>query len=199
MQAVRTRRIPTVIRSWRPLQSTALAGSSARPAAGSFEAVLSVLSLKATRIAAYSPRPQTTVVPKVYRLDFNRNTGELRMVDNILAEVRAFAPVGRFDLTCSPYQTQVPDTTIGGRRSVSTAADPNIVNAVEPSPAWPPILAITSVEWNPAIRRCAMLASGMACGLVRIDWLEGPSVVDWERKEGFRTAEGEEVKDEEDE
>lgn len=38
---------------------------------------------------------------------------------------------------------------------------------------WPALVAVQCVTWCPSIRRASVLASGMACGLVRIDAVEG--------------------------
>lgn len=117
------------------------------------------------------------------------------MVDNILAEVSTGLR-WTYALADPKCQTQAVEQRVAHLQKAKSADDPNLLEAVDGLPTWPAIIAVTSVAWNPSIRRCAMLASGMACGLVRIDWLEGPSRLDWDTKEGFRTNDGKEVKDE---
>ncbi|SCV72089.1 BQ2448_4783 [Microbotryum intermedium] len=82
---------------------------------------------------------------KVYRLDFHRKSGEFRMIDNMLPEVRPLADIKKGVLF---------------RGSMTTAT-------------WSPEVGIARVVWNPALDRCALLASGTICGLVRVDWCEG--------------------------
>lgn len=38
---------------------------------------------------------------------------------------------------------------------------------------WPAIVAVHCASWCPSIRRASVLASGMACGLVRVDAVGG--------------------------
>ena len=40
--------------------------------------------------------------------------------------------------------------------------------------AWPPEVAVNRVAWSKSLRRAHLLASGMACGLVRVDITTGP-------------------------
>ncbi|SGY21577.1 BQ5605_C016g08254 [Microbotryum silenes-dioicae] len=82
---------------------------------------------------------------KVYRLDFHRRLGEYRMIDNMLPEARPTAD---------------SNGKIMFRGSMSTAS-------------WSPEVGIARVAWHPALDRCALLASGTMCGLVRVDWCEG--------------------------
>lgn len=45
---------------------------------------------------------------------------------------------------------------------------PEITSAI-PSYSWSPEIAVNRVAWSHSIRRAHLLASGMACGLVRVD------------------------------
>ena len=38
--------------------------------------------------------------------------------------------------------------------------------------AWSPEVGVLRVAWHPNLDRACLLASGMACGLVRVDWME---------------------------
>ena len=40
--------------------------------------------------------------------------------------------------------------------------------------AWPPEVGVNRVAWSRSLRRAHLLASGMACGLVRVDITTGP-------------------------
>lgn len=39
--------------------------------------------------------------------------------------------------------------------------------------AWPVEVAVNRVAWTKSLRKCHLLASGMACGLVRVDVVSG--------------------------
>jgi hypothetical protein len=39
--------------------------------------------------------------------------------------------------------------------------------------AWSPEIGVSRAAWHPNINRSCLLASGMLCGLVRVDWMEG--------------------------
>ena len=38
--------------------------------------------------------------------------------------------------------------------------------------AWSPETGVLCSKWHPSLDRACLLASGMACGLVRVDWIE---------------------------
>jgi transcription factor C subunit 6 len=49
-------------------------------------------------------------------------------------------------------------------------ADPDTLASI----SWPPEVAVTRVAWHRSLRRAHILASGMACGLVRVDVVNKP-------------------------
>ncbi|POY74610.1 hypothetical protein BMF94_2371 [Rhodotorula taiwanensis] len=93
---------------------------------------------------------------KVFRLDFKRETGELRMWDNLETEHRAALD------PANPARTAKKD-----------AAAEAAVPGETPTAAWAAEQGVLCSAWHPSIDRCALLATGTACGLARIDWLEG--------------------------
>ncbi|GAA5962236.1 hypothetical protein JCM21900_000133 [Sporobolomyces salmonicolor] len=94
---------------------------------------------------------------KVFKLEFERETGQWRMLDNFHVEQRS---------ALDPYNVSVatkaksPKTKSDDAPLVSTAA-------------WPLEIGVTRVAWHPNLDRACLLASGMSCGLVRLDWVEG--------------------------
>ncbi|KAH8929459.1 hypothetical protein BT69DRAFT_1256238 [Atractiella rhizophila] len=94
-------------------------------------------------------------IKKVYRIDFNRLTLEYRMLDNILPEERQ-------------------DQRAVGRKMAKKKEEEQRagVQDVSMTGAWPEQIGVTACAWHPSLRRFALVASGMACGLVRVDWTE---------------------------
>lgn len=41
--------------------------------------------------------------------------------------------------------------------------------------AWLPEVGVLSSSWGKSLHRPCLLASGTHCGLVRVDWVEGPT------------------------
>lgn len=70
-----------------------------------------------------------------------------------------------------------------------------------PSVAWAPEIAVTRAAWHPSLRRAHLLASGMACGLVRVDvcagsWsAEAPHTVRYNAVQLNRPGDGGELSD----
>jgi len=105
--------------------------------------------------------PQGHYTAKVFRLDFSRKTGQLRMLDNLMPQfVPSFDP-GR--------QVVRPDEDEDDEDAARFAYEEQTQSML-----WPAQQACHTVAWHPSIRRAGLLASGMACGLVRVDVLEGP-------------------------
>ncbi|BGO91644.1 hypothetical protein NBRC10512_008091 [Rhodotorula toruloides] len=94
------------------------------------------------------------LVQKLYRLEFNRITGDLRMWDNLQIE----------------YRTAL-DPSNPSRAGKSKSI---IEEATEDSPtaAWPLEQGIVSSAWHTNLTRSALCATGTAIGLVRVDWVE---------------------------
>ncbi|KAH9820698.1 hypothetical protein DFH28DRAFT_1121041 [Melampsora americana] len=126
----------------------------------------------------------TMWAPKVYQFDFSRNTGELRMLDNIkpdvgrhtsganqdfLLHVQMMVPRWSMKSSLKPKSNKAKDSSRkGGKPRTGQVAQTN-----SPVGIWPPIVAVHCVSWCPSIRRATILASGTGCGLVRVDAVEG--------------------------
>ncbi|CDZ97545.1 WD40/YVTN repeat-like-containing domain [Phaffia rhodozyma] len=95
----------------------------------------------------------------IYRMDMNEATGEMRMLDNILPQNVSF--------------TRTHDSKASVLPSLSVSSKPSsITNTVRPiTSAWRPEIAVLSTSWNSGsgVGRSPLLASGMACGLARVD------------------------------
>lgn len=91
----------------------------------------------------------------VYQFELNRNTGEYRMVDNLL-----------------PEQVQL-DSKLTGKNKTSSKGTSTAMRIN--SAGWPPRSAITKICWNSAdgIGRAGLLASGTGSGLGRVDVMKG--------------------------
>lgn len=64
----------------------------------------------------------------------------------------------------------IDDLLPAERPRAETKKQTKIAKGAEGAAAWPPQMGIARADWHPSIDRCALLASGMMCGLVRIDW-----------------------------
>lgn len=100
---------------------------------------------------------------KVFRVDFSRKTGQVRMLDNLMPQ---FAP--SFDPGRQVLRVEDPDEEADADEA-RFAYDEQTQSML-----WPAQQACHTVAWHPSIRRAGLLASGLACGLVRVDVLEGP-------------------------
>lgn len=103
------------------------------------------------RSAKLRASPQGTV----YQYELNRNTGEYRMIDNLL-----------------PEAIQLDSKLTGkGKNSSKSLTGGTRLN----SAGWPPRAGITKLCWNSAggIGRAGLLASGTGSGLTRIDMMHG--------------------------
>jgi len=125
---------------------------------------------------------QVTLMENVYRIDKNSQTGELRMLDNLLPQVRP--PLCRLRPShcrrhecCALSQslnTQISlrnEAAVGATSSFSDKALEDLNARRASSQAWSPDVGVLSVAWNSScgIGRAGLLASGTACGLARID------------------------------
>ncbi|KAF9515709.1 hypothetical protein BS47DRAFT_1293515 [Hydnum rufescens UP504] len=90
---------------------------------------------------------------KIYQMDYNRKTGQYRMLDNLL-------PIELKDR--SSVTRNVKAKKAKGRQR-------------DGSGAWPYEVGVHRVAWNSGagIGCSPLLASGMACGFCRIDWVRG--------------------------
>ncbi|KAF9651500.1 hypothetical protein BDM02DRAFT_3091246 [Thelephora ganbajun] len=90
---------------------------------------------------------------KIYQLDYSRNTGEYRMLEQFLPQ----ETLDRF--TAKKARSKNPETT-------SAQTNPG---------AWAPEVSVQRVVWNNGngLGNCQLLVSGTASGLCRIDWVSG--------------------------
>ncbi|KAM0751248.1 WD40 repeat-like protein [Meredithblackwellia eburnea MCA 4105] len=99
-------------------------------------------------------------IHKVLKVDFNRRTGEYRLLDNIMPESR-------------PINDESGATR---RRAKASAAQPLqlLASTMDDSlsGAWSPEVGVLRTAWCPQKTRSCLLATGLACGLVKIDWVE---------------------------
>lgn len=127
----------------------------------------------------------------MYRLDFDRTTGDYRMIDNIHIEVRPISALSHaLPETDSSHAVQPPlplplhstlsDTRAGrpqqrkmGESAGGRAKAVRDYGALNTVGTWPPEMSVFTACWHPAQRLSPLLATGMACGLVRVDWCEG--------------------------
>ncbi|GJN90616.1 hypothetical protein Rhopal_003628-T1 [Rhodotorula paludigena] len=91
---------------------------------------------------------------KLFRLEYERETGEVRMWDNLDVEFRQALDPG------NPYGKSKPAAAISSATETSTSA-------------WPLEQAVTAGAWHPALNRAPLCATGTALGIGRVDWTEG--------------------------
>ncbi|KAF8316837.1 hypothetical protein DL93DRAFT_2056052 [Clavulina sp. PMI_390] len=98
---------------------------------------------------------------KIYQMDYNRNTGKYRMMENFIPQ-KDLDRLNNKRSNNSPYA----DLDDAMKKEARTR---------DGSGSWPAEVGIHRVAWhNGGGYGCVgLLASGTASGLVRIDWLEG--------------------------
>ncbi|GAA5888249.1 hypothetical protein JCM5296_000246 [Sporobolomyces johnsonii] len=94
---------------------------------------------------------------KVFKLEFERESGRWRMLDNFHVEQRS---------ALDPYNISVATK---GKAAKAKSDDAPLISTA----AWPLEIGVSRVAWHPNLDRACLLASGMSCGLVRLDWVEG--------------------------
>ncbi|KZO98669.1 hypothetical protein CALVIDRAFT_30913 [Calocera viscosa TUFC12733] len=110
----------------------------------------------------------------LYQLDYNRKTGEYRMLENLKPrEARHVEEAYVVNKKRQRAQTRdVSEAADGSAAPVATGPS----QVITPSTgAWSPQVGIHRVAWcnGSGLARSFMLASGGASGLVRIDWVSG--------------------------
>ena len=101
------------------------------------------------------------LVHKIYQMDYSRETGEFRMLERFLPQVRPrMHPSGKAGKT-----TQKP----------AVVAPSGNASAAPGTGAWPTQVGVHKVAWNcgNGLEAAGLLASGTASGLGRVDFLEG--------------------------
>ncbi|GAA5983637.1 hypothetical protein JCM10908_000361 [Rhodotorula pacifica] len=93
---------------------------------------------------------------KLFRFDFSRETGELRMWDNLDVEHRQALDPSNITRTSK-------------KGAAAAAADQDDTSTA----AWALEQGVLCSDWHPSMDRCALLATGTGSGLGRIDWVEG--------------------------
>ncbi len=103
---------------------------------------------------------------KLYKLDFNRRTGQYRLLDNVLPEQRS---------TVDVLKKKKRDAKAGkGKGKDAAEAGPGH-EVSEISGAWSLEVGVLRACWFPGLEQARLVASGMACGLVRVEWVDkGP-------------------------
>ncbi|KAF8516951.1 hypothetical protein BU17DRAFT_92339 [Hysterangium stoloniferum] len=109
--------------------------------------------LKSTRKGGAVP----FFIHKIYQLDYNRKTGEFRMLEHFL-----------------PHEHQ--DRPAAARVTSQKKKATDTSSSLPPSTgAWSPEISVTRVVWHSGsgMARAPLLASATASGLCRVDWLLG--------------------------
>ncbi|GAA5864575.1 hypothetical protein JCM8547_005586 [Rhodosporidiobolus lusitaniae] len=108
---------------------------------------------------------------KLFRVEANRKTGEIRVWDNLDIEYRQ---------ANDPLNVHVlqQKSRKGGKNAKapnlsSLLADAELNESDLHSAAWPVEQGVMKAAWHPAIERAGLCATGWACGIVRVDWCEG--------------------------
>ncbi|PLW12360.1 hypothetical protein PCASD_22823 [Puccinia coronata f. sp. avenae] len=116
----------------------------------------------------------TMWAPKVYQMDFNRHTSELRMLDNLVPQPRSQDGTSIMEAKSKP---KTGGNKKGENEAASKAAEKKKVEQPAQSAsaigAYGSIVGVHCLSWNKSITRATALASGMGCGLVRVDFVEG--------------------------
>ncbi|KZT53721.1 hypothetical protein CALCODRAFT_486097 [Calocera cornea HHB12733] len=113
----------------------------------------------------------------LYQLDYNRKTGEYRMLDHL--KPRESRQVeGFFEGNKKRLRAQTREVSEGGDgadASVPPPPEKSRTSLTHATGAWPPQVNIYCAAWcsGSGMARAPMLASGGASGLVRIDWVLG--------------------------
>jgi transcription factor C subunit 6 len=104
---------------------------------------------------------------RIYQLDYNATTGQYRMLDHLL-------PRESGSSEGPSYTESAIKANATGSEEIRERFEKG---APEPSALWPTNVGVNAVAWNSGcgLASAPWLASGMACGLVRADYLEG----DW--------------------
>ncbi|KAL5529271.1 hypothetical protein ACEPAG_5256 [Sanghuangporus baumii] len=109
--------------------------------------------LRPTRRTASTP----FLYHKIFQMDYNRTTGEYRMLDQFL-----------------PHEIPDRSGASAAKKGKKQAAEP-FRTGIQGTGAWSPEVSVTRVSWNngAGLARAPLLASATASGICRIDWLLG--------------------------
>ncbi|BGP16236.1 hypothetical protein JCM10213_007615 [Rhodosporidiobolus nylandii] len=93
---------------------------------------------------------------KLFKLEVNRESGEVRVWDNLEMEYRqALDPTNAYALKSK-------------KKTVDSTLDEEELH----TPAWPIEQAVLKAAWHPALERAGLCATGWACGIARVEWCE---------------------------
>lgn len=95
------------------------------------------------------------------------------MLDNIYPEVSHLHNVAARVDAIHQYWPGSTKSVNGKAKKKASSPPPGAMN-VDLAAAQVPEIAVHCATWSKSIRRAAVVASGAACGLVRIDMTEGP-------------------------
>ncbi|GAA5901180.1 hypothetical protein JCM6882_006137 [Rhodosporidiobolus microsporus] len=102
---------------------------------------------------------------KLFRVEANRKTGEVRVWDNLDVEYRpALDPTNPISQAAKKKKSS---------KNAAAAHDPyHLTEQDLHTPAWPLEQGVLKAAWHPNLERCALAATGWACGVGRVDWCE---------------------------
>jgi len=102
---------------------------------------------------------------KIFQLDYNPTTEHYRMLDHFLPKESGTSEGPAYRESAPKAKKDDPEAS---KRRYETGP-------AEPSALWPPGVAVNVVTWNSGcgLGNAPLLLSGAACGLARIDFLEG--------------------------
>lgn len=101
---------------------------------------------------------------KIFQLDYNTRTGQYRILDHFLPRESGTSEGPSFTESAKSKAVEAEATKERFENGIP-----------EPSALWHPTVGVNAVAWNSGcgLASAPWLASGMACGLVRVDYLEG--------------------------
>ncbi|KAA1082420.1 hypothetical protein PGT21_002601 [Puccinia graminis f. sp. tritici] len=114
----------------------------------------------------------TMWAPKVYQMDFSRKTSELRMLDNLVPEPRSQDGTSVAETKTKARAGNKKGGQEQGTKTEKKKADQPAQSASSIG-AYASVVGVHCLSWNKSITRGSVLASGMGCGLVRVDLVEG--------------------------
>jgi len=144
-----------ILESCGPIWSLGVSDYHAHLAIGCADGSCSTTNtLRSTRRSSSNP----FLSYKIFQLDYNRNSGVYRVLDQFLPTeiIERHGPV---------------NSKTKREKKKDTLADARPAN----SGAWPANISVTCVRWNSGggLTRAPLLASATASGLCRVDWLIG--------------------------
>ncbi|GAA5820381.1 hypothetical protein JCM11251_005603 [Rhodosporidiobolus azoricus] len=102
---------------------------------------------------------------KLFRVELNRKTGEVRVWDNLDVEYRqALDPTNPISQAAKKKKN---------KKNAAAPHEPYHLSEQDlHTSAWPLEQGILKAVWHPDLERCALVATGWACGVGRVEWCE---------------------------